>query len=209
MTTRSNLNYSILAEDLQRSLDAALENSARTPSANHVHSNLSPFSSASPGITVHSFLPSPVALQTALGQKFSFLKEISKETFIVWYPTYLTYKNQVGTRSLPQCMEPQVQNALMFLLSQFANEPPSKRFASSAEDLYMSIDQHFQLSVISNYRGLLLTLYMKDTDKFNRQAVDVYIQHVINLLNKYPLMFDLNNGDTTHKNFTIVFLDSL
>ncbi len=50
---------------------------------------------------------------------------------------------------------------------------------------------------------------MKDSDKFNRQAYDVYIQHVTNLLKKYPLMFNFHHGETTQNNFASVFLDGL
>ncbi len=97
----------------------------------------------------------------------------------------------------------------MFLLSQFENATIQSFLSTSSADLYLHINQQFQLSTIGNYRSLLSALDMKDTDKFNRQAVDVYIQHVINLLTKYPMMFNLQNGGTTPKNFTIVFLDGL
>ena len=205
MTTRSNLNYSIHAEDLQRSLDEALQNSARAPSTNPVHSAQSPFSSASSSPN----LATSIALHTPLEQKFVLLKECSKEAFLNWYPSFLNYQNQGGSRTLPHCMDPPVQHTFMFLLSQFETSTIQTFLSTSSADLYLYIDQLFQLSTISNYRTLVSALHMKESDKFNRQSIDVYIQSVTNLITKYPTMFKLDHGGTTQKNFTIVFLDGI
>jgi hypothetical protein len=50
---------------------------------------------------------------------------------------------------------------------------------------------------------------MKETDTFNRQTADLYIQNVINLLEIQPNMFDLSHNGTTQKNFTIAFMDGI
>ncbi len=86
---------------------------------------------------------------------------------------------------LVMCMEPHVQNTFMFLLLQFENEPPQIFYASSLADLYLYIEQKFELPVTS--------------DLFNRQACHLYVQNVNNLLVKYPLMFTLHHCGTTQK----------
>jgi hypothetical protein len=88
------------------------------------------------------------------------------------------------------------------------SKPPSC-FSTSSADLFSYIEKLFQLSFISNYRGLLSALYMKDNDKFIRQSCVIYIQNVTNLLITYPFMFDLQHGGTTQKYFTLVFLDGV
>ena len=60
-------------------------------------------------------------------------------------------------------------------------------------DLYFYIDQLFQFSTISNYLTLI------SAQKFNRQAIDIYIQSVTNRITKYPMMFKLDHGGTTQK----------
>ncbi len=181
MTTRSNLTSFIDAEDEDlRSLDEVLLRSTRAPSINPAHTDQSTLRSTYSATTI----PTSIALQTPLEQKFDFLKDCSKEAFLVCYPSFISYQNQGGSRLLPHCMDPQVQNTFMFLLSQFEDEPIQTFLSTSSADLFLYIEQQFQLSIISNYRGFLSVLYVKKSDKFNRQACNVYIQHVTNLLKK-------------------------
>jgi hypothetical protein len=60
--------------------------------------------------------PSSIALTTALEQNFKNLMEASKAAFIKWY------QNAGGAKSLPQCMDPIVQNAFTFLLPDFKKD---------------------------------------------------------------------------------------
>jgi hypothetical protein len=46
---------------------------------------------------------------------------------------------------------------------------------------------------------LVSALHTKENEKYYRQAIDIYIQSVTNLIAKYPMMFKLDNGGTTPK----------
>ena len=203
MTTRSTLNYSLQAEDLQR-LNTALGNPVRasTPTGPPASSTSS---SSSLGTPAPAVVPSPGHLLTSVEQKFVLLKECSKDAFVLWYPSYLSYKNEGGSRSLAQLMDPPVKTALRVLLSL----TPSQFFASSSDELYLRIADYYELSTITNYRVLLTNISMKVTSTFNRQSVDLYIQHFINLLDIHPTMFDLSRNGTTEKNFTLAVMDGL
>jgi hypothetical protein len=99
---------------------------------------------------------------------------------------------------------------LSALLSQFETSTIQQFFSTSSADLFLYIDQLFQLSKISNYRILISALHTKDSDKFNRQAIDVYILAVSNLISKYPMMFNVvDYGGTTHQSFTKAFLEGI
>jgi hypothetical protein len=50
---------------------------------------------------------------------------------------------------------------------------------------------------------------MKQSNSFNRQKIDIYIQEVNNLIVKYPRMSTVDCGGTTPKNFTKAFLDGI
>jgi hypothetical protein len=57
--------------------------------------------------------PVSMALSTALEQNF---KECSKSEYITWHPTFASYQQQGGIKTLVKCMDPPVQNAFIFTL---------------------------------------------------------------------------------------------
>ncbi len=157
MTTRSNLNYSLDAESIQRSLRDALSQSASAPLATP-----GPTPATSTTTTAYS-IPASIALQTPLEQKFINLKECSKMAFQKWHPGFLNYQNQGGIKTLPSCMDISVQKTFMRLLPQFEHSTIQQFVSTSSTDLYAYIDQLFKLSQIDNYRSLITALHMKPT----------------------------------------------
>ncbi len=132
MTTRSNLNNSVDAESLQRSLRNALQPSAIAPLATPVH--LAPSTTD----TASHVLSQPtvsLALSTTLEQNFKTFSEFSKSAYLIWQPNFASYQTQGGIRSLAQCMEPTVQNILMHSLEL---DRPSF-FATSSDALHLLI----------------------------------------------------------------------
>ncbi len=92
--------------------------------------------------------------------------EASKAAFIKWYPTYQSYHNAGGAKSLQQCMDPIVQNAFKFLLPNLKKDR-ILFFTSSSPDLYTAIQKLYRLSTIASYKSLLTNIYMAKSDIFN------------------------------------------
>ncbi len=97
--------------------------------------------------------------------------EASKAAFIKRYPTYHSYQNAGGAKSLQQYMDPIVQNAFTFLLPNLKKER-ILFFASSSIDLYTAIQKLYRLSIIFSYKNLLTNIYMA---KSNQKLWDIYI----------------------------------
>ncbi len=129
----------------------------------------------------------------------------SKAAFIKCYPTNQSYQNAGGAESLQQCMDPIVQNAFTFLL------PNLKKYrilflASSSTDLYTAIQRLYRLSTIVNYKSLLTNIYLAQSDIFNQQLCDIYVQNVLNLLSQYPTLLDKTHGGTSPKIYVTIIL---
>ncbi len=85
MTTRSNLNYSVDAKSLQRSLRDALQTSAHAPLATPVQSAPSTTGTASHVLSQPTV---SLALSTTLEQNFKILSEFSKSAYLIWRPIF-------------------------------------------------------------------------------------------------------------------------
>ena len=200
MTTRSNLNYSVDAESIQRSLLEALQNSASAPLTTPVQS--APSSTG----TAPVILPTTsLALSTTLEQLFKLLAEFSKSAYVLWHPKFAIYQAQGGTRTLAQCMEPTVQTAFRrsFKLDRISF------FAMTSDNLHILIKSFFQLNIVENYCSLLIP--METTAYFNERACDLYISHIFNLLEEYPSIFDVSDGGggIDQKFFTTSYVNGL
>ena len=115
MDTGSNLHRSLDAEDF---IDTEIHYSTSAPSTNPTFSSAVRSSHSHPVVPV----PATMVVQTPLEQKFPILKECTKESFIDWIPKFLSYQSQGGAKTLPYCLDPVVQSALMFLLPEFEHE---------------------------------------------------------------------------------------
>ena len=211
MTTRSNVHYSVDAESLQRAIDNVLPENLQTPvsSTQSVRA-----STARP--RMQTAISAPVAavmdphlLLTPLEQNFKLLNKCSKKAFLQWKPTYLNYINQGGSRTLPYCMDPPVQQTFLRLLPNFQNSTIVEFLNTSTADLFTYIHNLYKLSKIINWTTLLTDVQMKQSTNFDRELIELYIQHVSVLLNQYPTMFNIDVGGTTQKVFTKAFLDGL
>ena len=189
----TNLNNDFVNEDLA-SLNAILRSRTTAPSP-------SPTLFSMPG-------PSSIALTTALEQNFKNLMEASKAAFIKWYPTYQSYQNARGAKSLQQCMDPIVQTAFTYLLPIFQKDR-TLFLASTSTELYSAIHKLYRLSTILSYKSLLINIYMAKSEIFSQQLCDIYIQNVLNLLSQYPTLLDKSHGGTSPKKFSEVVVHGI
>ena len=207
MTTRSNLHYSVDAESLQRAINDALP--GRPPLQTPVSTSRPQLQPAIPANATTTIRSQDLELITPLEQNFILLKKCTKKAFLIWKPTYVLYKNQGGSRTLPYCMETDVQLTFLQSLPQFENLTITDFLATSTLDLLSYISDLFKMSKIINWRSLLTALYMTVSANFDRDMIEIYIQKVSVLLTQYPTMFDTDLGGTTQKTFTKAFLEGL
>ena len=176
MTTRSNLNYSVEAESIQRSLRDALSQSASALSATP-----GPLPATSTTSTTAYTIPASIALQAPLEQKFINLQKCSKSAFQQWYLGFLNYQNQGGLKSLVSCMDLKVQRTFIRLLPQLKNSTIQQFLNISSSDLYTYIDQLFKLSKITDYRSLMTQFFMKPSINYSRDLIDAYVEDISDL----------------------------
>ena len=194
MTTRSNLNYSVEAESIQRSLRDALSQSASASSTSP-----GPTPAPSTNTTTSYSIPASIALQAPLEQKFLNLTKCSKSAFQSWYLGFLNYQNQGGLKSLGSCMDLKVQRTFLRLLPQFKNKTIQQFLNTSSSDLYDYISLQFKLSRILNYRSLITGSYMKPSTKYNRDLIDAYVEDISNLIYIHPTIYLVDQGGATQK----------